>query len=697
MDEDNLNDGDLDGEPKVARGRLDKRERMKRWAASKPEYAVKGKRDVDDSRRAKGASRHVERDLDGARERDEQALATATLQKRCDEVEVIVRKVRAEVPASLIGHMTIAADIQALDKEIKASSGQPLEHRRALLKRLEQVCTEAEDIFELVSGEHAVLAWADAHPWRSTAAPLGNLLAAAAAALADNDKRAFEAACQQMVELRLVWMDIAEHWDALKQRYAAIGDLLSKWKVLALALPQTKPLVAALKLCEELQPLEQPLSHDIATSKEGLKPLDDVVTKAEALCTAFKAVPGLAELLASVTPPRFAKWPDLEQLLSAIASALGEADSVALSDAAERLTTLAQETKDAESDVAEMKLALQKVKELADQVSKQLQDLTEEGVDPERWEAVLLIGKLTEKLSGGLIPALVPGDTRTTLRADVDALKNWAAAIEAATHREQLIKHLGQAFGAKLKKVETGKARISLASAFGTVHDTSAAIQSAYEKLLDAPGPWQDELKKANAVEPISNWLQAKWKMEEVDSKPLAQLLANIDRKVTDLFDQASLTKDTFNALRARLGGSLIETIAAIRNYKREATLAHYAVFLQFKTVDSDNLASLVTARQVHFDTLGHQNPFRYFCSRCNMYEAEAKVNVSWLHNAGGPAVSWGVVHVHYHGLTHTTPNQQTYYHVKEHHFAPAGTEVVDATTINRVNAVIPSGVQMPN
>ena len=73
--------------------------------------------------------------------------------------------------------------------------------------------------------------------------------------------------------------------------------------------------------------------------------------------------------------------------------------------------------------------------------------------------------------------------------------------------------------------------------------------------------------------------------------------------------------------------------------------------------------------------------------------EAEAKADVVWIHDLGGPSLKWGVVHVHYHGRRDSTPDHNTWYHVKEDNFTPSKGALADGPAIALVNAVIPHGV----
>ena len=232
MDEEQL----TDDHPKATR--QDRRDRMKKWATSRPEFAIKRDKNRD-ARGSKTASRHVERDLDGARERDEQSLSPKALQERYDTIAKDVQLAWLAVPTSLNGKLTLSTDFYQLGQEVKGSTGDSLEERRSLSKRLEEFHKEAARLLELVTEAKEVVEWADAHPWRTVSAPLGRSLDQAATALAELDGRSFKAAVANMQQLQIEWDPIEEAWEDLQKRYGKIASSLQACEQLAKGLPET--------------------------------------------------------------------------------------------------------------------------------------------------------------------------------------------------------------------------------------------------------------------------------------------------------------------------------------------------------------------------------------------------------------------------------------------------------------------------
>src|SRR5262249_36913200 len=151
--------------------------------------------------------------------------------------------------------------------------------------------------------------------------------------------------------LHSVWSPVEEEWARLQRRHAAIAVPLTAWPLLAKDLPQTKALVAALKLCPDVAPLGQPLTLALATGKDGLAPLVDRLGKLEAVCHAYSGVPAIATVLASATPSRFAKWPERDRQFGVIADTLGQGSSAGLAQAVTDLAALVALANDAALDV----------------------------------------------------------------------------------------------------------------------------------------------------------------------------------------------------------------------------------------------------------------------------------------------------------------------------------------------------------
>ncbi|MEO8525550.1 MAG: hypothetical protein ABI460_12575 [Caldimonas sp.] len=639
-------------------------------------------------------------DAGGAQGRLEAHAAHARLLERVAEVEKLVRAAHDLLPVVVITRLTLPRELQALDKEVKAAQGLALGERVDLARRLDELAVHAKTVAAMVRGDLDLLNWADKQAATSKATKLVDAIATIGDAIEECDTGIYGPGLQALLDLRAEWEYAIEDWARMQGRLQAIGAASGAIEKCAPRLPPCKELKTLLDTVKDLEPLGGPMPPRLLESGDWValrKPLEGL----ELACAAFVASPTLPTMLDDlVAVPISGAWKERDATLLAVALAIGKGDKAGLPIAVGTLDGLVRAAREAFDEIKRWLNELDALTGPAAAILKQIGDAAEGSME---LRALDLLARCRERIAAPLVVARIAPDARIATGEEVGGYKTWAAEIATAlSSNAELVKHLGEAYKSKGNAIskDTLKCRLTLVGAFDKGRDMTTGfgtgIAAAYAGLLNTKGPWRERMKKDVAAQEISAWLKLRWLLPDDDTtETLASLITGADKKAHELFQGLGITLALFNALRVHYPG-MATLIRTINDYPNADRLGHLVnSYLPNKVVSGASFEALVAAGQVSLSGGGYRNPFRYYCASCGMAEAEAKLDVMWLHATGGPEIVWGTVHVHYHGRTITTPNAGTYYHVKVSDHAPslqAAGRVTAGGARNLVNGAIPAG-----